>query len=94
VETDEGFSKADKSVAIESAEDLTADVMGDDEGDVRFGVEFTVDPDFTGDLDAALEFVESVERAYRDVRSHGKVFSYEFSVLTSEKGSKRPGNCS
>jgi hypothetical protein len=70
-ETDEGFGEADKSVSIEGAEDLAAGVMGDDEGDVGFGVEIGIAPDLPGDLDAAVEFVKGVEVADGDVGGHG-----------------------
>jgi len=71
VEADESFGEADESVSIEGAEDLAAGVMSDDEGDVGFGVEIGIAPDLPGDLDAAAEFVESVEVADGDVGGHG-----------------------
>ena len=71
VEADEGFGEADESVSIEGAEDLAAGVVGDDEGDVGFGVEIGIAPDFLGDLDAAVEFVKGVEVADGDVGGHG-----------------------
>jgi hypothetical protein len=71
VEADDGFGEANHRVAIECAEDLAAGVVGDDEGDVGFGVEVGVTPDLAGDLDAMVEFVESVEVADGDVGGHG-----------------------
>jgi hypothetical protein len=75
-EADDGFGEADEGGAVEGAEDLAAGVMGDDEGDVGFGVEVGVAPDFAGDLDTAVEFVEGVEVADGDV-GHG-----EWSVIS------------
>lgn len=57
VKADDSFGKADEGVAIEGAKDLAARVIGDDKGDVGFGLEFTVGPDFASDLNAAMEFV-------------------------------------
>jgi hypothetical protein len=71
VEADDCFGEADESVAIESAEDLAAGVMRDDEGDAGFGIEVGVTPNLAGDLDAAVEFVEGVEVADDDVWGHG-----------------------
>src|SRR5271165_1914614 len=77
VEADVCFGEADELFAIECAEDLAAGVMGDDEGGGRLDVEFGFGPDFAGDFDAAVEFVECVEMADGDI-GHG---SYEFSVI-------------
>ena len=71
VKTDERFGETDQGVAVESAEDLAASVMGDNKGDVGFGVEFVVAPDFAGDGDAAVEFVESAKGTDGDVGDHG-----------------------
>ena len=70
VEADEGFGETDHGVALECAEDLAAGVIGDDVGDVGFGVEFGVGPYFASDLDAAMEFVERVERTDGDLGRH------------------------
>ena len=85
VQTDEGFGEADHVRAIESAEDLAAGVVGDDVGDVGFGVEFGVGPNFAGDLDAAVEVVEGVEVADGDVGGHG---SYKNKLAEREEEKK------
>ena len=87
VEADNSFGEADELVSIEGAENLAAGVVGDDEGDVGLDVEFGLAPDFAGDIDAALEFVESVERTDGNVGHK----SYKFSVISSEFRRKRPG---
>jgi hypothetical protein len=85
VEADESLGEADKSVSIESSENLAPGMMCDDEGNVGFCVQFAVTPDFTGDLDTELEFLESVERTDGDVSGHGKIISSKLSVLSKKK---------
>lgn len=63
VEADVGLGETDHRSAIEGAENLTAGVVSDDVGSERFGVEVIVAPDFAGNLDAAVKFVEGVEGA-------------------------------
>ena len=67
VKADECFGEADHLAAIEGAEDLAAGMVGNDVSDVRFGIEFGVSPNLAGDLDAAVEVVEGVERTNDDV---------------------------
>jgi hypothetical protein len=73
-DSNKGFGESDHPFTIEGAEDLATRVMGDDEGDVGLGFEFGVTPDFTGDFDAAPEFVERMQGADRDVWRHGSLF--------------------
>ena len=90
--------KPTMSVAIEGAEDLAAGVIGDDESDVGFGVEFGFAPDLAGDLDAAVEFVERVEMADGDVGGHGCCplyvisFGFGWKVERSEIGEWKKGD--
>ena len=88
VQTDEGFGEADHGVAIEGAENLAAGLISDNEGDVGFGVEFAVGPDLAGDGNAAMEFVESVERADGDVWSHRRTVSHKLSGLREKSGAR------
>ena len=81
VNADEGFGEADEGVAIESTENLAAGVVGDDEGDVGFGFQFGIAPNFAGDLHAAAKFVEGVQRADGDVGGHGNQYK-----LSEESG--------
>lgn len=86
VEADVGFGEADHGVTVEGAEDLAAGVIGDDKGGIGFGFEFGIAPDVAGDLNAALEFVDGVERTDGDIRGHGtfEVISYQFLVFSTE----------
>jgi len=71
VDANEGFGEADESVTIEGAEDLTAGLIGDDKGGGGLGFELGVAPNFAGELDATVEFVEGVEGADGDFAGHG-----------------------
>jgi hypothetical protein len=81
VTADVGLGETDEGVAIKGAEDLAAGLKGDDKGGERLGFKIAFAPDFTGNLDAAVEFVEGRERADDDVRIHGETSSYKLSVF-------------
>jgi len=72
VKADERHGEADHGVAVESAEDLTAGLVGDDEGDVGLGLEIGFAPDFALDFDAAVKVREGGAFADLDVGSHGR----------------------
>jgi hypothetical protein len=91
VKPDEGFAEADHEVTIESAENLATGVVGDDVGDVGFGVEFGVGPNFAGDLNATVEFVERVERTDGDVYGHDCCPIYVSSFWIWVKSGRRAG---
>jgi len=89
VESDQSLGETDHFVAFESAKDLATGVVGDDVGDVRFGVEFSVHPDGSGDLDATVKVIEGVEGTNGDVGHRSfqwSVISYQFLV----DGDQRP----
>ena len=67
VEADVSLGEAHQKVTVVGAENLATSMIGDNEGDVRLGVEFRVTPDFAGDLHAALKVGQGVKRADSDV---------------------------
>jgi len=71
-DADEGHGEADHFVVIESAEDLAAGLVGDDEGDVGFGFEVGFGPDGALESDAAVEVWEGGEFANLDCGGHGR----------------------
>jgi len=83
VESDESLGETDHFVVFESAKNLAAGVIGNDVGDVRFGVEFGVGPDGSGDLDATVKVIEGVKGTNGDVGHKSfqwSVISYQFLV--------------
>ena len=72
---DERHGEADHEVAIESADDLAAGLVSDDEGDVGLGLEIGFSPDGALDFDTAVEVGERIAFANLDFRGHEEVDS-------------------
>lgn len=69
-EPDEAEGEADHGISIEGAEDLATGCGGDDEGDIRLGLEIGFAPDFALDIDATVKFFEFVTFTNDDVGGH------------------------
>ena len=87
VQTDEGFRKSDHGVAIKCPEDLPSGMVGDDICDMGFGIQFCITPNFAGDLNTTMKFLERMERTNSNVGGHGRT-NYKLSSLESQK--RRP----
>ena len=56
MKTNETEGKTDHGVVVKGAEHLPAGGGGDDEGDIRLGLEIGLAPDLALDIDTAVKF--------------------------------------
>ncbi len=78
---DQAECEADHGIAVERADDVSTGLCGDDEGDVRLGLEIGFAPDFSLDVDAAVEVFEAKSHLRMErsgVMGESSVLSYQF----------------